>query len=120
MTIQAVVPLSSKQKKFLVFIQLLNEYAVKYTSIPIFIKREPLDTNLIDIIISEHQYTIDNRAYLTDITDGFKEILKSDKRLNHLWEEYTQLCKINGLMNVSNSSARILLETKLKTFFTKI
>lgn len=117
MTLEAVVPLSKKQRQFLLFIQILNQYAVRYTSVPIMIQREPLDIKTINTIVSENQYTIDNRAYLAIIRDGFKELIDLDKRLNHLWEEYTQISKINGLMEVENTSARILLETKLKKFF---
>jgi hypothetical protein len=83
------------------------------------IEGEPLDINLINTIVSDNQYTIDNREYLGIITDGFKEVIDSSKnqKLNGLWKEYINVCKINNLMEVSNTSARILLETKLKRFF---
>jgi len=119
MTFGVSIPLTKNQKRFLVFIQLLNEYSVKYTSISIMIEGEPLDINLINTIVSDNQYTIDNREYLGIITDGFKEVIDSSKnqKLNGLWKEYINVCKINNLMEVSNTSARILLETKLKRFF---
>lgn len=127
MTVLAIVPLTTKQKRFLLFVKLLNEYAIKYTSVPIMIHREPLDTNLVDVILSDNQYTIDNRAYLTNISEGFREFLKYNKSINKLWEEYSSMCKMHSatyvadeLMNPPTTAAKVLMEEKLRSYFLNI
>lgn len=112
--------LSDKQKKFLVFMQELNRTAVRYTSVPIMIQREPIDTNLIEVILTEKEYHHHDKEYLTALSEGFFEYIKSHKILTELWKEYNRLYTMNKFMNTSNHSTKIWLEEKLKIIFTKL
>lgn len=112
--------LSDKQKKFLIFIQKLNQTAVRYTSVPIMIHREPIDTNLIEVILTENEYHHHDKEYLTALSEGFFEYIKLDRILTEVWGEYNRLYTMNKFMNTSNYSTKLWLEEKLKIIFTKL